>query len=66
MSNEELTIRIRQGERKYMETLWRQNAGFIHRTAYRFYVFYHARCDAAGVTLDDILLRAAGRRGRIR
>jgi RNA polymerase sigma factor (sigma-70 family) len=55
MTNEELAIRIQQGEKELLDRLWEQNKGFIYERAYQLYNQYTDRCKSCGVEDDDII-----------
>ena len=55
MSNEELAIRIQNGEKELISALWEKNRGIIHRSTYSLYTRYRDRCISSGVTPDDVI-----------
>lgn len=55
MTNEELAVRIQNGEKDLMTQLWEQNQGIVNQKAYTLFAAYHNRCTSCGVELDDII-----------
>lgn len=55
MTNEELAIRIAEGDRDLIGELYQRNKGLLYKHAHRFYVLHSDRCISAGVTLDDMM-----------
>jgi RNA polymerase sigma factor (sigma-70 family) len=53
--NEELAVRIQNGERCLIADLWQQNIGLLTIKAFRLYDSYRERCASSGVELDDIV-----------
>lgn len=51
----ELARRIYNGEREQMPLLYELCSGIISKSAYSFYRERESRCDAAGVTVDDLI-----------
>ena len=54
MCNEDLAVRIRNGERDLMPTLWEQNIKLFQIMATSLYTRYRDRCISSGVTPEDI------------
>ena len=54
MTNEELAIRIQNGELGLIGELWDQNVGVIKLHAYDLFNRYRDRCASSGVEADDI------------
>ena len=54
MTNEELAVRIKSGESELIDELWAQSEKLIMHHAWKFYRQYTDRCDAVGVTVDDL------------
>ena len=54
MTNEELAICIQNGESGLTSQLWDGMRGLVCLLSNRFYVQQRERCDAAGVTVDDL------------
>lgn len=53
--NEELAVRIQNGEQELIAQLWEQNTGIIYLKANGLYTIYRELCISSGVTLDDIV-----------
>ncbi len=53
-SNEELAVRIQNGETYLYGDLWEQTKRLFFKTANTYFKFYKAQCTASGVTLDDL------------
>lgn len=53
-SNEELAVRIQNGETYLYGDLWEQTKRLFFRTANTYFKFYKTQCTASGVTLDDL------------
>jgi RNA polymerase sigma factor (sigma-70 family) len=53
-TNEELCLRIRQGEPQLLPQLWEQQESLIYWRAYRYYNSRRGVCDASGVTVEDL------------
>ena len=54
MTNEELAVRIKEGDRALTGELWEQVKGFVYKQAYAFANRYHARCCNLGLEPDDL------------
>jgi len=55
MENEELAVRIQNGERHLYGQLWEQNIRLFTLKSYSLIKSYREQCDRAGVTVDDIM-----------
>jgi RNA polymerase sigma factor (sigma-70 family) len=55
MTNEELVERIQRGEADLVPRLWEQVRGLVCQYAFRFFRQRRKRCDAFGVTVDDLI-----------
>lgn len=54
MSNEELAILVKEGDKQAAAQLWKQNQGILSLMEWRLFSSYRGRADAAGVTWDDV------------
>ena len=54
MTNEELAILIRQGQREYIPQLYKQIERFLMSKASSFYRKYSEKCSRTGVEVDDL------------
>ncbi len=54
MTNEELVLRIKAGEKSLMDELWAQVCNFVYQQAHKFYNTYLSRCKAFGLEYEDI------------
>jgi RNA polymerase sigma factor (sigma-70 family) len=55
MTNEELALKIQQGETALLGDLWEQNRQFAYWKSNRLYAQCYDRCQSSGVELDDIV-----------
>ena len=55
MTNEELAVRIKDGDTACTEKLWKNLYRFLYKIAAGIYTQKRERCAAAGVTLEDLL-----------
>ena len=55
MCNENLAVRIKNGEKWLVSYLWEQNTGLIHQKAYSLFIKHYERCISSGVALEDIV-----------
>lgn len=54
MTNEELAVRIQNGETTLLEDLWKQIERLIQHKAYRYSLLCDELCTKAGITWDDL------------
>ena len=54
MTNEELALKIQNGEKEYLTELWVNNVKFFHACAQKSYIKHLELCQSSGVTYDDI------------
>ena len=54
MSNEELAILVKEGDKQAAAQLWKQNQGILSMMEWRLFSSYRGRADTAGVTWDDV------------
>lgn len=54
MTNEELAIRIQNGENELIGELWENNYKILYQMSKRFYNNYAERCISCGVEIEDI------------
>lgn len=54
MSNEELAILIKQGQREYLPMLWEQVYKLIYRIASNYYSQYNERFISCGICFEDL------------
>ena len=54
MTNEEMVVKIQNGNREYLEDLWQAVKKFIHMQAKNFYSRYAFRCQQMGVEIEDL------------
>jgi RNA polymerase sigma factor, sigma-70 family len=55
MTNEEMAVKIQNGQRELMAELWEQNKGVFNIKAFSLYNAYRDRCVSSGVELADVL-----------
>lgn len=55
MTNEELAVRIKDGDTACTEKLWKNLYRLLYKIAAGIYTQKRERCAAAGVTLEDLL-----------
>lgn len=55
MTNEELAVKIQQGNIEYYSELWEQNEKFFTLKASKFYNGCTERCISSGVEIDDLI-----------
>jgi len=55
MTNEEMAVKIQNGQKELLADLWEQNTGIIRIKAYSLYNQYRTHCASSGVELEDIL-----------
>ena len=54
MTNEEMALKIQAGEQGLISALWEQNTGLFAIKANSLYQAHYDRCQASGVTFDDV------------
>lgn len=55
MTNEELALRIKEGNTEQYGELWERTKRFFTMHANGFYMKHRKKCDASGVELDDLI-----------
>ncbi|MCH5186871.1 MAG: sigma-70 family RNA polymerase sigma factor [Oscillospiraceae bacterium] len=55
MTNEELVVKIKNGETGYNSELWQNVELFVCRQANSFYTKHYERCSLVGVETDDLI-----------
>lgn len=55
MTNEEMAIRIHEGQNEYINMLWSNVESFIKCQANQFYSFYETRCQQVGAEIEDLV-----------
>lgn len=55
MTNEELVLSIRQGDKSLIPELWEQVQKLIISFAWKYYIKYESMCSAAGITAEDLI-----------
>ena len=58
MSNEELAMQIKQGNKTAVDELWKATKPFIYKCCFRFYNSKTELCLSAGITVDDLIQEA--------
>jgi len=55
MTNEEMALQVQKGDRHLIPQLWEGMRNLICQLANRFYIQQRERCEATGVTTDDLI-----------
>lgn len=55
MTNEELAVKIKNGDTNSIPLLWEQTHKLMQRLCSKFYCLYEHQCKNAGVALDDLM-----------
>lgn len=55
MTNEELAIKIHEGQKEYIDLLWSNVENFIKCEANRFHHLYETRCQQVGAEIEDLI-----------
>lgn len=55
MTNEELAIKIHEGQKEYIDPLWSNVENFIKYKANRFHHLYETRCQQVGAEIEDLV-----------